>query len=47
MRCYIDCNEEVLCIVVNSCAKHVRCVPWRNTHLFTTNVPAGTFKAWV
>ena len=24
MRCHIECNEEVLCILVNSCAKHVQ-----------------------
>jgi hypothetical protein len=27
MRCYIECNGELLCIVVNWCAKQVPSVP--------------------
>src|SRR5437660_607607 len=27
MRCYIECNRELLCIVVNWCAKQLQSVP--------------------
>ena len=49
MRCHIECNEEVLCIVVNSCAKHVRSVPAGThgldclvVHTQWRSVPEGT-----
>jgi len=49
MRCHIECNEEVLCILVNSCAKHVRVFLQEHSPDLQvspprlTNVPAGTF----
>lgn len=52
MRCVFDCNEEVLCKQVNSCAKRVpcscrnTCAVRRNRRQPHQNVPAGTLIAF-